>query len=158
MRPSSSHTTDFPTQPALTLTEPRRSRPLNPALRERLMLQLSDLHAQVEHAYPAFAAEVRELLPDKAHDSVFGYVVRRLWREDAGELPADWRAGLRSRYENFVNIFGQTLPCDWSEQKLALVKRTLSVWQPRYVLPLAIKDAVEMIGNVQRVFASEVMP
>jgi len=91
--------------------------------------------------------EAKLALADKKENTRFGFVVRRLWQEDSGELDGDWKALLRDRYHQFESSFDWKAPAGTNLDETFLA-RTLSVWQRRYVTKLNIQHAAEMVLNI----------
>jgi len=121
---------------------------VSPELRRKLFAQLKTIYAEVEEHYPEFVKEAQVALSDKKASPRFGFIIRRLWCEDAGELVENWRDGLRARYEGFERKFDWTAPVDAAADAVFLA-RTLSVWQRRYVNKLKMEHAAEIVYNLR---------
>jgi hypothetical protein len=125
-----------------------RGKQIGSAMRAGLLTQFEAIYAEVDEAYPAFLAEAKTLLPDRASSPRFGFIIRRLWFEDVGELADNWQEALRTRYDSFEAAFDWTVPPGTSASP-ELVARTLSVWQRRYLTDLRVRHALDMITTVQ---------
>ena len=123
-----------------------RGAQVSPELREKLLLQLRAIFAEVEVYYPEFLAESRRLLPVEAKSPRFGFIVRRLWMRWSGDLPDDWRQTLAGDFHAFEASFNWSLPAG-AEEDPDFVAETLSVWQRRHPQGIGTTAAVEFIRN-----------
>ena len=149
MQRSHAVTLDSPDQSVLVQAEPKGPRPLDPTLHARLLAQRREIYSEVDKQYPLFLESVHGLMAEQAGRPEFPFVVRRIWMDSAGEMPLGWECGFRECYESFVRRFTWT-PHSCSRLNDRLLKRTLSVWQARTVIPLSVNAASSMIMEVER--------
>lgn len=123
-----------------------RGTQVSPELRKKLHSQLRTIFAEVEAYYPEFLTEARRLLPGETKKPRFGFIVRRIWMQWAGELPLDWRERIAGEFHAFELSFNWSLPAGADEDP-DFVAETLSAWQRRHPQGIGTTAAVEFIRN-----------